>query len=91
MRDRTIARHQAIATIGLDWRNEGIGDFGGEDGTTCCGANSGQVSLWTMNGPTIVEDQSVATINFDWHNQGLGDFNADGTATCCGGTRPARW
>ena len=59
----TILSNQSVATIGNDWHNEGVADFGGDGRADVLWRNdSGQVALWTMDGAQITNNQLVGNL-----------------------------
>src|ERR1035441_9006475 len=75
-----IASSAIVATPGVNWTVQGIGDFDG-NGTSDIllrDSNTGNVAMWLMNGTTISSTGVLAsTLGFNWSIQGVGDFDGN--------------
>jgi len=74
----------ATVPVSWGWVIQGVGDFDGDTKADVLwrNENTGQVSVWLMNGLTIASDGSPATIpvSWGWEIKNIGDFDGDGKA-----------
>ena len=66
---------------GPDWHVKGTGDFNGDGFSDILWQDdSGEVSIWEMNGTSVIGAASIGNPGPSWHALGTGDFNGDGRA-----------